>query len=494
MGRMKTTCATLLALAAISSCGPTNKITGALPSDETYPDPRSQSETRITVTTFFPDNRTSVVAYNDETQSIENGTIVHSGATRLVYSGASEAGFSYSTNDGTTWTYGGTIPTITGWPVIWSDPGAASSLADGHYVFLSYLAVPAAKFPTAIGFIDGAMNNFIGGACIMRSTDGGQHFAVYQCFQATDANPDGDFYDGTTMTAGSDGAIYFATNDVNTKKANVWWAPNATSTFQRLPDPFVGLTVNSHVMLRSANAQPYLLAPVLNALTSAEQLMITRFVSDGSGGGNWTVPSLVASNAAVELTIAFSGGPGRHSEEFGFDVGSVDAFGDDAVRVVYTTPPSPSTRLATTVCKLDLSSCKPAPGWSTTADTPGDQFGPTVRFFNGSFSSTGPIWKLAWQSRQDDPSGNTFDIEEANLILNSSNVPILIPLVQATNLPVCTSTTTQYWGDYDDLGLIGLESDFRARFIRTYTDSTYGCLDRTGFSAWHQHVSGVIFP
>ncbi len=76
------------------ACGPSVKVTGTeTPGDPTTPAPRTQAETRITVASFGT-QRNTIVAYNDETGSVINGTIVQSPSGRHVFLGASEAGFS----------------------------------------------------------------------------------------------------------------------------------------------------------------------------------------------------------------------------------------------------------------------------------------------------------------------------------------------------------------------------------------------------------------
>src|SRR5271169_3126997 len=159
---------------SVLSCANRNGVTGAQ-GDPT--NSGTQTETSSTVAVIGGGSRI-VVAFNDETN--EGSTITYTASNRHVTSGASLMGWSYSDNQGTSWTYGGKVPTTADWPVLWGDPALTTSQSNYGIVWMSNLAVPSGKLPP--GGIDGYLDYtdseaYIGGACIAKSVDSGNTFA-----------------------------------------------------------------------------------------------------------------------------------------------------------------------------------------------------------------------------------------------------------------------------------------------------------------------------
>src|SRR3974390_638531 len=93
----------LLLLQACTGCSTSNQVTGQK-GDPTASG--TQSETSATIGTDSGKTR-MVVAFNDETN--DGTSITYTSTNRHMNSGASLMGWSYSDDDGTTWTYGGNL-------------------------------------------------------------------------------------------------------------------------------------------------------------------------------------------------------------------------------------------------------------------------------------------------------------------------------------------------------------------------------------------------
>ena len=238
------------------------------------------------------------------------------------------------------------------WPVLWGDPAITSDFADQRYVFISNLAIPASKMP-ADG-ISGPVNNYIGGACIARSDDGGVSFAIQQCL-----TNNLDFYDGGSMAAaGMSGnrSVFAAFVDVDTNQIDVWASPSDTGTFKRLPNPFPGMEMISHPHLRFSRAAGSL---YVGALDSLGQVYLNRY-----HGGSWGRPVLASFQTAGNPDIRFSDRTLRTAPQFSFDVGAPSQNGNDEVRTLYTVrdPNSRKLYVRGSFCDEDLTNCRDAPG------------------------------------------------------------------------------------------------------------------------------------
>src|SRR5258708_12446067 len=127
---------------ACTSCGgPGTQVTGG--QDQTGGG-NDQSETAISVQ-GYGDKQVITVTYNDGTGN--TGKIVYTPTQRTVFSGASLMGWSYSTDNGGHWTYGGKVTPGSDWPILWGDPAITASKTNQAIVFLSNLAAPASTYP-----------------------------------------------------------------------------------------------------------------------------------------------------------------------------------------------------------------------------------------------------------------------------------------------------------------------------------------------------------
>src|SRR5262245_27617898 len=77
-----------------------------------------QSETAFTVNRVG-DAVTLTVTYNDGTTQ---SAIQYTPTTRKATKGATHLGWSYSTDFGSAWSYGGRVAPVDAWPILWGDP------------------------------------------------------------------------------------------------------------------------------------------------------------------------------------------------------------------------------------------------------------------------------------------------------------------------------------------------------------------------------------
>jgi hypothetical protein len=467
---------------ACTSCGgPGTPVTGG----QGQTGGAEQSETAISVQ-GYGNNHVITVTYNDGTGN--GGKIVYTPTQRTVYAGASLLGWSYSTDDGGHWTYGGKVTPGSDWPILWGDPAITASKTNPAVVFISNLAVPASKYPGPGGIVSTQSSNgfysAIGGACIARSTDFGKSFTSYQCVN----RPSYDFYDGGHMAAGPNGDIYAAYIDIISDEVDIWHSPNENGTFSVMPNPFPGIAPTTHPRLRV-----WLDGTLYAAVRSSSgDVVINRFVN-----GNWGTPQAACRNVEQYPSITLSDRTLRTGPQFSFDVGSPTIIGNDEVRFVCTTRDPQTNRLflEASFCPLDLSSgCLDAPGWSTSTQNSsgyvGDQFNPLIQAFPG-FISIPPIWKVSFLSREDDPNGNKVGVQEGNLAVlpGPGKQRVFLEFDLVTAQTICPDLRG-YWGDYDDLRIYGF-SGSETQLIRTETDSSAGCTTRWATTSEQVHVSSA---
>jgi hypothetical protein len=453
-----------------------------------------QSETSIT-TAFANKQHIVVVAYNDGTNSAQ--TIQYTDTTRKILPGASLMGWSYSLDEGQTWTYGGKVQPPAGWSVLWGDPASTTSDAAYSYVFMANLAIPNSKMPP--GGIDGSVivsgaDSYIGGACIARSTNGGINFQSYQCVSNTTKNnvpnsEKGHFYDGGSMASSTQGDIYAAFVDITTNQIDVWRSPSINGQFAQLAPPFPNMSIYSHPRLRVNHADGAL---YVAAQAGNSAVYINRFAN-----GQWGAPVAASNPGVIYPSIAFKSGLAvRTGPQFSFDIGGAsDESGSDAVRVMYTDFDDEKKRFYVTgsYCSRTLSGCWPAPEWGTTPgnlNTPGDQFNPNVKAWAG-FIGLPPIWKASYLDRDGAPN-DAVTLRQGNLAYFPDGGRVFLPFAVMPDKPVCPDNRG-YWGDYNDMAHLGFKDDV-AQFIVALSDSSQGCDKRQQYDSHHLHVRSVVFP
>lgn len=472
-------------------CANNHSVTGTSPPTSAG----EQSETAAT-TSFASNVNRIVVTYNDETG--EAPFISYAPMDRVIHSGASLMGWSYSEDGGARWTYGGKVAPPRGWAVLWGDPAIATSGAAYNVVFISNLAIPSSKFPA--GGIHGYVyygngkSSYIGGACIARSTDGGRTFAAYQCVSNTAPVVDvpdatqGHFYDGGSMASNAAGEVFAAYNDIATELIDVYRSPGANGEFTMLPTPFPNMVAASHPRLRiGLDGTLYVAAQIVGS-GGAYFIYLNRYAN-----GAWGTPKL-ASDASelyplidlgtivqgAELTL-------RTGPQFGYDVGVASAGGQDAVRMLYVRRDTTGhLYLDASACSADLGTCKRVPGWrfqgGGPGNTPVDTFNPDVVAWRG-FIGLPPTWQASWGYHVD--AQGSINVSRATLGYVNGTA-LLFPVDILRNTPVC-SDTRGYWGDYDAMILAGFQGT-ATQWMRFATDSSAGCTRRWEFIAVTQHV------
>ncbi len=468
----------------LSACDEEAVVTGSGNAGDPTND-RMQSETSIAVSPF-QGGANVVITYNDDTGEVPT-FIEYTAGSRLVKFGASQMGWSLSSDAGRTWTYKGKLRPPAGSAALWGDPSvAATTLTSGiqGIAFMTNLELPASKFPS--GGITGSVIDFLGGAVIARSLDGGQTFSIVQ----TVRNGSGR-YDGSAMAMSASGRVCAAYNNLNTEKIDVWCAEGALNTFVRKPDPFGdNLIVASHPRLKALDDGTMYLAAWAQDATPAQtrRIVITKW--DGTG---WTFP--VFANDPLhppENRTRFLIGDRsiRTANQFAFTVGPPSFSGaNDEVRVVYASlDPSGNAHLFGSSCGADLGTCLVRPQWTTGAwsggaAVPGQQFGPKLAV------SPDGTYKLIYYSTQDDLTGHTLSAKEGNLAFNATTGYLFQPFDFVPTHEVCPAGTG-YWGDYDYAEFNRFDpSTGVAEFIVGRTSSQRGCVQVNSFDSTHQHVS-----
>jgi len=476
----------------LSACSNSTSVTGK----DKQTAAGTQSETAATTSWVGGPNNRIVVSYNDETDVQQFITFTQN--DRVVTTGASLMGWSYSDDGGANWTYGGKVSPPKGWAVLWGDPAITTSGASYQTVFLANLAVPDSKMPA--GGIHGyfyygtGQSSYIGGACIAKSTDGGKTFANYQCVSNTQPvqgipdTPQGHFYDGGSMASTSKGEIFAAWVDVATGLIDVYRSPSASGSFSIMPTPFPNMVAVSHAKLRVSpyDDSIYVAAQVLG--NNAYLIYMNRWVN-----GAWGKPVLVSNPSELYPGIDF-GTTVQGSEltlrtgpQFGFDVGAASEGGNDAVRMLYTRRDDTGhLYLDASACAADLSNCWSVSGWKFQGGGPNnsavDTYNPDVVAWRG-FIGLPPTWQASWAYHYG--NANFVNVSRATLGYVNGNA-FIFPVDILQNTPVC-SDTRGYWGDYDAMVLTGFQNT-SSLWMRFVTDSSAGCTKRWEYTADAQHV------
>jgi hypothetical protein len=498
-GRIFKIAAPVIAAAFVAgcSCSPGVPVTGQNDEDKTIHG--TQSETAST-SALVDGKKTIVVAYNDDT---DDGKVQYTANDRVVFPGASLLGWSYSLDDGASWTYGGKVSPPAGYAALWGDPAIVTSRTNYNRVYISSLAIGASKIPASghHGWMD---DGSITGACIARSDDGGKHFAIHSCLSAN-----GDFYDGASMAAAgtaTDHRIFAAYVDVPKGRIDVWQSPDGLAPFQQLPNPFPNKTMFSHPRLAYDNDTGALLVA---AIESGSQLIyMSRLI-----GNTWQTPVL-ASWPTTRIDIPVGTQSIRMAYGFAFDVGAQSyvvsddgeqiKYFDDAIRLLYTTRDSKTLRLYVrgTACARNLSVCVDVPQWGTTPgnlNTPGHQWNPTVKAWRG-FIGLPPIWKATYQTTDDDPG--KVAIKQGNLARFPNGTAVFLPFPLISPRIICPDlrngsspghAVSGYWGDYDEAAHVGFDKNSNAVFLLPFSDSSKGCVTQWKFTSNHLHVRAVTY-
>jgi hypothetical protein len=464
------------------------RVTGQTTGDITWPD--NQSETAIASTLAVPG--TQVIAYNDDTQEVESGHIVYDDhENRTVYAGASLGG--WSTGSGGTWTHRGKLLPPNGWPIIWSDPAATWVTSPYWRVFLAYVAVPDSKYTG--GIVNEDLFNHIGGACIYESTGEGESFGFKQCVYGAAMHP----YDGGCLaSSNATGEVYGAWLDVDlstgVNQVAVWRAPDPLQYFAQLPDPFPGISVTGHPLLRvSPGSAPQLYVAVAATIGLNQYGIYMNRYAASSG---WHTPVLVTNDLIAGLPIdLIKNRKYRVARQFSFDVGATSNPEAPEIRMLVTRGDDSEQYIGGVSCTWDLV-CHDVPEWGTApARWPNDtsEYLPLVR----ATTQLSPTqWFASFQATAG-PEFGTDAVETWGVEFRSDGFHNILPGpgngYSMHRSIVCETTYSGYWGDYNDLIVRSEDTRLQtADYFTTFTDSSqWRCDYRRKFVAHHQHVWGA---
>ena len=93
---------------------------------------------------------------------------------------------------------------------------------------------------------------------------------------------------------------------------------------------------------------------------------------------------------------------------------------------------------------------------------------------------------------RDPNAADEVDLEQGNLAYLPNGTRIYLPFHAIDDIPVCPDLRG-YWGDYDDLEIVGFTEGGAAQFLRTVSDSSMGCQQRWEYTSHHVHISAGIF-
>jgi hypothetical protein len=445
-----------------------------------------QAETAMSVNRFGIFTGVVTVTYNDAT---DQPPVKYTTTTRETRKGASHLGWSYSVDYGKTWTYGGRLTPSDAWPILWGDPAITHSVRDQRNVYIASLAVPKAKLDLAPqGKIDGGLENYIGGACIARSTDGGRTFSLYQCLQSTDADATGDFFDGGHMASDAAGNLYAAWANIDRRTVQVWRAVGENGTFQRLsPDPFGGQMMAGHPRLR-VNLETGELFVMATNLSG--ELLIDRW--NGSG---WSPPwhtGMYAQGVVCMPGPSCNGAIAlRAHPQFSFDIGAFGA-SNDHIRMMFTRrAASGRTYIAGAGCMLADQACFYIPQWGTgeaDASRAYSSLNPLIRAYRSSAMAAAgepSLWMGSHSTFNEATGRMSFVMGGVGFLQGQNNQQffLYLPIYQLKDRVLCADQRG-YWGDYDDLQAIGpVPPRESILFGRTFSVSEPACSYRWTFTS-----------
>ncbi len=483
--------------------------------------------------TFYDGEWITTVAFNDRTvANEEDPEFVYpdgpSGQRRTVKHGASLLGWSYSTNEGSSFTYGGKILTPPGWALAWGDPAISSSWGT---VYMAGLGASDTKWSGDI--VDQGVLPWLDGWCAAMSTDGGKTFEETRCFKkGTCSNTgksctgawgdcisvprrpgeasvgvcNGDFYDGSSLLSWRD-VTYFASMDVDRDEVHVWSAERGTLDFQPLPDysPFDDHRMRLHPRLREYEGVLYVVA------NDAEGRVLVSTLNIAEGDREWSPPLQLGWTARADVPLA-DGRRLRLANPWSFDVGPTgdESFGDAELRVIATgiaedkrlymqvfRCPLPIRQLpdkpaGLAYCEASWNSDKGRQQWGGPEhDRSGSNFMPSLKV-----GGVPARWKATWLHHR--AGTNLVSVQQANLAITSAGDALLAGIRLVDEQEPCTAEAPgeqSYWGDYNDLIELlpsSTNGELRPTWFASFTQNFDGCGFHGSWTA-DMHVGGAVF-
>jgi hypothetical protein len=496
-------------------------VTGADPATSAA----TQSETAYNLS-VVQGQRIETISYNDETGEAAAGHVAYTASDRVVFPGYSQLGWSFrvrtAQNLNPAFSHG-KLGTPAGTSALWGDPSISSNPNLSNVVLLATLAVPQTKFPfpSIAGPVSGTCSP-LGGACVARSTDGGQSFSIVNCFN--DPRPisndictgpfqraNGHFYDGSALAITQSGNTFsgfaaFIDTDLNTEA--IWKMNDVNSSPAQAfvrdtgrvgsigdtgdePDEGDLGEIGTHLRLRAHGADLWKMSRDHNELKvnihglNAPFVVVAENIAERADHGN---PTVFFPNDAQGRPVTVRTGP-----QFAFDIG-LNEVGESEMRFVYLAQDAVTGQffLQGGFCSMDLTCSTPAQ-WQATKTSGPAEFHPAIKFglLNPADNRSG-VWKVTFQG---EVSPNT-EVVATDLIrspLAQTASPLVLTGVSTPQAPcpdlriVPSGPTAEYWGDYDDMGFDPVSKSFS----RAFTDSSSGCPLREQLTSMNVHVSDV---
>jgi hypothetical protein len=518
----------------------------------------AQSETACAVSVFPSDKRQiEVIAANDDTTSSgffynDTNRAATVGASQMGWYFRERT----TANPSPPWQHGRIVPgsgNAADIDVLWGDPGVAAAPDAPNLMLMGSLVVPHAKFgpnkcPDGTPCISGAVGSSdgcspLGGACVARSLDGGKTFTMQHCFRDVtpgsckkgDSNDStlGHFYDGFDVAIGSGTTppAAVAVRDVDTSKEALWMMTNGvtdpTFTFVDTNTGPMGALgddrqeISIHVRLRyDSGNQLWRMSPDSESIMVGTNQVAVSILKVNILGRNAPAKAIASDYKIGTLGAArVNGVPTgandpdgklqatvRFGPQFDFDVG-VNENGGNEMRFAYmATDATGLSYIQAGFCSFDLTTCGTPKEWRSSLNASVRHFHPAIKY---GFDPRGNrhMWKVTYYELT--PDGQRVAVIATDLLRNGAGqlgatpfnpVAVVDASYQApcpdsrgtpsTDPTKATVDANDYWGDYDDM----LFNPQQCAFVRSFTDSHLGCVNRRGFTATHQHVSAVEIP
>lgn len=470
-------------------------------------DEAHQSES-VTAISRNGSNFVVTVGYNDQTIDPLFPTIIYTdftvtgdprdGTGRLITKGQTLMGWSYSTNGGRTFTYGGRVKPPTGWSLIWGDPAITKVSIDDPNVYYAQIAGTTAAFeatwdPSLQAIVSSGQNiaNALNGYCISRSTDRGVTFNAIGCVNT-------GFQDGTAVAVAMDQAnrheVYVGGTGNKVSRMD---GESMTFSTTAIDPPIVfgaNQFGNDHPRMRVNNGILYYARAVS---TNQGSILVINRLNAATNATTWLGQATVMCGAnpcrplggdALLATGKFlAAGP-----TFSFDFGQ-DTNGQQKLRVAFTAQDGafngPNLRAINVAeCDLDVTNCR-LTGWSTNGDV-NEEINPSIRFSGGR-------WVVTWRKIDPGTPNNTM----RHVVGHMNFVAAQETLQQKTLYPgviPCVYNITDpgflRLGEYDLIDGFG-----DGRFFAPYSTSGPGGADGFPVCRWQgewtsdAHVGGSVF-
>lgn len=542
---------------AVSACGQVQE--NPAPPTPTFPTAASntQIETSLIATRAPGDGTRVVVSYIDSTSESNNGEIVVApDLNSFTYRvGASRTGWSFTDNDGGSWTRGGKLrPKQPGFVSVSANADLAVDPGNRSVAYMVALGVSleawnaVAAFPgpngepVQMGDLRQAASD---GVCVGRSTNGGGTFADVSCFPmppATNPRPRGWslLADAPKVTVDGKGCVWVAVEDIQDVSGPITRlfrtrAPEGTCRNASWSD-FVAMAPEAApgtnpddveaMPLRVGERRPILRTDddgdvwlVTEETATDKVVQLRSFGVSAAAIAGWNFSGLlpVACEGGVGVRAIFQGTTGTPSMKAGtgsseqivkalhrldFDVDrSVPA--TTRIRYAFTEARTPNDanaddyflRVGETV-RPDggVGACFTPSGWASEADR-GVVVQPLIRRTSRNGDGALPVAPTWWTSGIS--NGGTFEPDKAQVRLLAFPVGVASfgaprDLSVLTNYPVCANTLG-FWGDY--FGLVHYLDSGSTRHVAAIADSrspTNACARGTSFAA-PQHIKSVVW-